>query len=121
VRKSSCGRPFNGIVRFHSEAMEAEKKIAEKMTAVSEEYVGTLMELLDEAIETCDAEAVSRLKRCIGLVIGPMEMNLFSPLYERFPEIEPEIHRRGRTVRAVALCARAGAEVWLCLAVQRNR
>jgi len=34
---------------------------------------------------------------------------------------ERTVNHRGRTVRAVALCARAGAEVRSRAAVQRNR
>ncbi len=76
--------------------MNTEKQIAERMTIASEAYVRTLMELLHDAMENCEPEAVDRFKRCVGLVIGPMEMNLFDPLYRRFPEIEPEEHRNSR-------------------------
>jgi hypothetical protein len=76
--------------------MDTEKQIAERMSVASEAYVRALMEILHDASESCEPEAVARFKRCIGLVIGPMEMNLFDPLYTRFPDIEPEEHRKGR-------------------------
>jgi len=76
--------------------METEKQIAERMTVASEAYVRSLLEMLHDATTSCDAEAIARFKRCVGLVIGPMQMNLFDPLYARFPEIEPEEHRKGR-------------------------
>ena len=76
--------------------MDTEKQIAKRMTIASEAYVRALMEILHDATESCKPEATERFKRCVGLVIGPMEMNLFDPLYARFPEIEPEEHRNGR-------------------------
>jgi hypothetical protein len=94
VRNGVRGRPLNEIVRFQRE-MDTEKQIAERMTVASEAYVRSLMEILHDAMENCEPDAVARFKRCIGLVIGPMEMNLFDPLYKRFPEIEPAEHRDG--------------------------
>jgi hypothetical protein len=35
--------------------------------------------------------------------------------------LERTVHHRGRTVRAVALCARAGAEIGRHAAVQQDR
>jgi len=76
--------------------IEIEKQIAEKMALASEVYVGELMAILHDAEGQCDPATFTRIKRWVGLTIGPMEMNLFSPIYERFPELEPDEHRKAR-------------------------
>ena len=76
--------------------METEKRIAQRMTGASEAYVRSLMEILHDASASCEPEIFARFKRCVGLAIGALEVNLFDPLYTRFPEIEPEEHRKAR-------------------------
>lgn len=75
------------------------KLIAQSICTSSENLIAILNRALGDAGASSTPEAFDEFKRAVGHVIGTIDAELLAPLYQEYPDLEPESLR--------VLCAQA--------------
>ena len=70
--------------------MISDKRVAEQVLATMHECSGAFDRSVRLVRETCSEEEFRAYRKAIGQVMGAMYFEVYRPLFQRFPDLEPE-------------------------------
>jgi len=72
-----------------------QKEVAEEILALMLEYSGKLDQSTQRVKDTCTEQEFVRYRRAVGTVMGEMHMGIMLPIFNEYPDLEPDEMKPG--------------------------